>query len=664
MKKLLSRYHLAPSGLMTGIAMLMLVALTSCYSYLLFHSLVELFTVVIAIGVFILTWNSQRFLKNNYIIIVGFSSLFIGLLDMLHMLAYKGMGVFNGFDANLPTQLWIGARYFQAIVLILAPLMLRIVLPKKVLLVCFSTITGILIIAIFLVKVFPDCFIEGHGLTQFKIFSEYCIVSLLIASSTLLYRIRAHFESTVFNLLLLSTALFACAEIAFTAYLSVYGIGNFIGHLLRVISFYALYRAIIVTGLVAPLDLIFRELQQSKRTILHNNTTLEYKINERTQELKASNRLLQQEIADRKRAQQKSRRRVAQLKALRAIDVAIARSFDLNHTLSVVLNEAIGELNVDAAAILLYNPDNKMLEYRAGKGFKANTIQFSSMRLETDITLQHPVKLFEIRSQFVHDNLCATENFMSYFNSPLTSAGKYFGIIELYSRREKKVTIEWYEFLETLAGQTAIAIDNATMFHELESTNILLRQAYEVTMEGWIKALDLRDKETEGHTQRVADITVQLASSMGIPQNEIINMKRGALLHDIGKIGIPDKILNKPGPLDENEWKIMRLHPIHAYNMLSPIKYLGSALEIPYCHHERWDSSGYPQSLRKEDIPLSARIFAVVDVWDALCSDRPYRAAMKETDVLAFINEQSGKHFDPRVVESFMQLHPHVYTRH
>lgn len=228
----------------------------------------------------------------------------------------------------------------------------------------------------------------------------------------------------------------------------------------------------------------------------------------------------------------------------------------------------------------------------------------------------------------------------------------------------KKVTIEWYEFLDTLAGQTAIAIDNATMFHELEGTNTLLRQAYEVTMEGWIKALDLRDKETEGHTQRVADITVQLASSMGIPQNEIINMKRGALLHDIGKIGIPDKILNKPGPLDENEWKIMRLHPIHAYNMLSPIKYLGSALEIPYCHHERWDSSGYPQSLRKEDIPLSARIFAVVDVWDALCSDRPYRAAMKETDVLAFINEQSGKHFDPRVVESFMQLHPHVYTRH
>jgi putative nucleotidyltransferase with HDIG domain len=166
----------------------------------------------------------------------------------------------------------------------------------------------------------------------------------------------------------------------------------------------------------------------------------------------------------------------------------------------------------------------------------------------------------------------------------------------------------------------------------------------------------MRDKETEGHTRRVTDMTVRLARLMGIPESEIVHIRRGALLHDIGKMGVPDHILLKADKLTDEEWKIMRKHPEFAYNMLSSIEFLKPALEIPYCHHEKWDGTGYPRGLRAENIPLSARIFVVVDVWDAVTNDRPYRAAWTEAVALEYIKEQSGKHFDPKVSKAFLQI--------
>ncbi|MDD3699878.1 MAG: HD-GYP domain-containing protein, partial [Atribacterota bacterium] len=180
--------------------------------------------------------------------------------------------------------------------------------------------------------------------------------------------------------------------------------------------------------------------------------------------------------------------------------------------------------------------------------------------------------------------------------------------------------------------------------------------AYDTTIEGWAQALELRDRETEGHTRRVADLTVKLAQALGVKSEDLIHIRRGALLHDIGKMGIPDRILLKPGPLTPEEWEIMKKHPVYAWELLSPIKYLRPALDIPYYHHERWDGTGYPRGLKGEEIPLSARIFAVVDVWDALTSDRPYRPAWSQEKALQYIKEQSGHHFDPRVVEKFLGL--------
>ena len=203
---------------------------------------------------------------------------------------------------------------------------------------------------------------------------------------------------------------------------------------------------------------------------------------------------------------------------------------------------------------------------------------------------------------------------------------------------------------------TALASAFNNMVIALEHSNRELMDAYDSTLEGWSKALELRDEETEGHTQRVTDLTIRLARRMGLDGDDLVQIKRGALLHDIGKMGIPDGILNKPGPLSEEEWEVMRKHTIFAYQMLSPIAYLKPALAIPCCHHERWDGSGYPLGWRGHDIPLPARIFAVADVWDALSSDRPYRKAWPKERVTEHLESHKGVHFDPVIVDEFLGM--------
>ncbi len=229
-------------------------------------------------------------------------------------------------------------------------------------------------------------------------------------------------------------------------------------------------------------------------------------------------------------------------------------------------------------------------------------------------------------------------------------------MLEVYHRAPFHPEPDWIDVLETLAGQAAIAVESAQLFETLQRSNADLSVAYDATIEGWSRALDLRDKETEGHTLRVSEVTMQLAKAMGIGDAELVHIRRGALLHDIGKMGVPDSILLKPGKLTDEEWVAMRKHPQLAYGMLVPIAYLKPALDIPYCHHEKWDGTGYPRGLIGEQIPLAARLFAIVDVWDALCSDRPYRPAWPEHKVLEHIRSLSGTHFDPNVVREFLRL--------
>ena len=229
-------------------------------------------------------------------------------------------------------------------------------------------------------------------------------------------------------------------------------------------------------------------------------------------------------------------------------------------------------------------------------------------------------------------------------------------MLEIFHRTRLDPEQDWFDFLEALSMQAAIAIDSVESFETLQRSNAQLVLAYEATIRGWAHALDLRDRETEGHSQRVTELTVQLARAAGLSDEQIAHIRRGALLHDIGKLGIPDSILLKPGSLTPEEWVIMRRHPEYAFGMLSPIEYLRPALDIPYCHHERWDGTGYPRGLKGDQIPLAARLFAVADVWDALQSDRPYRARWPREQALEYIRSQAGKHFDPEVVELFLKV--------
>jgi HD-GYP domain-containing protein (c-di-GMP phosphodiesterase class II) len=257
---------------------------------------------------------------------------------------------------------------------------------------------------------------------------------------------------------------------------------------------------------------------------------------------------------------------------------------------------------------------------------------------------------------FARLSLIKGENFVSYWGAPLITKGRIVGVLELYHRNQMITDGDWTAFLETLAGQAAIAIENASLFNDLQKSNTELQLAYDTTLEGWSKALDLRDRETEGHTLRVTEGTLSLARVMGVSDGDLVQIRRGSLLHDIGKMGIPDSILLKSGSLTEDEWTVMKCHPVYAYELLSPIPFLRGALDIPYCHHERWDGTGYPRGLRSDHIPLSARIFSVVDVWDALMSDRPYRKAWPEDRVREHIARDSGTHFDPAVVRAFLNL--------
>jgi len=372
-----------------------------------------------------------------------------------------------------------------------------------------------------------------------------------------------------------------------------------------------------------------------------------------------------QDITERKQAEEKLGRQVERLIALREIDQAIASTFDVYLSLNTVLSRVVKLLGADAATVLLVNTVMNTLEYADGIGFRTDAVKTASIKLGESYAGRAAVerRLVQIPNLTdQQDNLFLTgplrkEDFVSYYGIPLIVKGKVLGVLEVFHRSVVEHDQEWFDFFSTLAGQAAIAVDNSKLFENLQISNNELFLAYEATIEGWSRALDLRDKETEGHTQRVTELTLRLANAMGIREAELIHIHRGALLHDIGKMGVPDSILLKVGDLTDEEWKMMRKHPTFAYELLSPIRYLKAAsLDIPYCHHEKWDGSGYPRGLKGNEIPMAARIFAVVDVWDAVTSDRPYRKGWSIGQALEYIKDQSGKYFDPLVVDVFLKM--------
>jgi len=409
-----------------------------------------------------------------------------------------------------------------------------------------------------------------------------------------------------------------------------------------------------------PFDMEYRLIARDGRLVwVHDQLTLVNGLNDQHPYWQG----IMLDITGRKQADERIRRQLEHLTALSAIDRVVAANFDLKLNLTEILLHVTVELGVDAADILLLNSNSQMLEFGAERGFRAKAVRKAQVRLGESFAGRAAMERKPIQIPNLKDepdnpfltNLLTDDDFVCYYGVPLIAKGQVKGVLEVFHRTALNPDAEWFDFLNALAGQTAIAIDNGVLFESLQRSNSELAMAYDATIEGWSRALDLRDKETEGHTLRVTELAVKLARTFGLSEAELVQMRWGALLHDIGKMGVPDEILHKPGPLTDEEWAKMRKHPGFAYEMLAPIRYLRLALDIPYCHHERWDGSGYPHGLKGNLIPLAARIFAVVDVWDALSSDRPYRAAWTEEKVREHIITSSGSHFDPQVVELFMQ---------
>jgi response regulator RpfG family c-di-GMP phosphodiesterase len=355
---------------------------------------------------------------------------------------------------------------------------------------------------------------------------------------------------------------------------------------------------------------------------------------------------------------------VQRLDAIQEINNWINSEVDHLAVYNIILDRMATHLKVDAAALLL-NTSHNVLVYTAGRGFSSSRIRQSKVNVgegaagtaaQTKMILHfnHPTT-HETSPGFVE--LMKSEGFVGYLAAPLVVRERVVAVLELYSREPLLLSNDWVQYLSILAGQAAMAVRKDEIIRNQTRANIQLELAYGETLEAWMRAVELRDHYTAGHTQRVTEMALRLSTKIGVAADMLEHITRGALLHDVGKLAVPDEILMKNGPLNETEWKVMRQHPVHARELLEPIQYLKPAIDIPYCHHERWDGSGYPQGLRGEDIPLQARIFSVVDVWDALVSDRPYRNAWAEDKAMAYIQSKSGIEFDPVVVEAFIDTY-------
>jgi HD-GYP domain-containing protein (c-di-GMP phosphodiesterase class II) len=349
-------------------------------------------------------------------------------------------------------------------------------------------------------------------------------------------------------------------------------------------------------------------------------------------------------------------RRMGRLQGLHEIDQVInSQPQHLGAILDVLLEAVRGQLGVDAAAVLLLHEGRGELLYTRASGLRglptalpADGASYLGLALARGAVVGSDEAPLPAHAR--------ADGIVAGYAAPLLAGGQVSGVLEVGHRRPLKVDAEWLSFLETLAGQGAIALAQFRLFADLQRSNGALMRAYDDTLAGWSYALELRDGETRGHTERVTALTLRMAEALGISGEELVNIRRGALLHDIGKLGIPDAILLKPGRLTEEEWEVMRRHPDYARQWLAPIGYLEPALPIPYSHHEKWDGTGYPQGLRGEAIPLAARLFAVVDVWDALRSARPYHPPWPAEEVKAHLRGLAGTHFDPRAVELFLSI--------
>ena len=376
--------------------------------------------------------------------------------------------------------------------------------------------------------------------------------------------------------------------------------------------------------------------------------------------------VLLNDISARKKAENEIERKFSQLSSLRTLDLAIVNSEGLSELFGIFFSQIAVQLGADAIWVMLNDssqPDAFEVFTYGQMHSDSFLLDGSSPEIRKLMGTSQP-KLLRNNAAIIKTFGENTSKFEFSAAIPMVTKNGAIGLLAIFRLDAYHPDADWLRFLEALSGQTAIGIDRISLTDNLKTLNQNLVSAYDATIQGWARALELRDKETEGHSRRVAEMTLRLARAIGIAGTELQDIYRGALLHDIGKMPIPDNILLKNGPLTDEEWVLMRKHPETAYHLLQNIPFLTRAVEIPYGHHEHWDGSGYPRGLKGEEIPLAARVFAFADVWDALRSDRPYREAWPVEKVLDYILEKSGKQFDPQIAavfESMIRTQPERY---
>ncbi len=354
------------------------------------------------------------------------------------------------------------------------------------------------------------------------------------------------------------------------------------------------------------------------------------------------------------------RRRRQEAENLQLAATAVSSSLDVEEVLETILIAMQQVTPYDSASMFLL--EGNQVRIRAAKGLVHPELALGQLFPASNPLLRaiqrtgKAVIVDDAREDRRFERWAGSQQVRGWLGVPLIARGQIIGYITLDSNEPCAFREQDAALAQTFAHQAAAAIDNARLFASLDQTNEELSRAYDTTLEGWGNALELRDKETQGHTRRVAELTLRLARRLGMHEPELTHLRRGVLVHDIGKMGVPDRILHKKAALTNKEWEQLRRHPQWAFDLLYPIAYLRPAIEVPYCHHERWDGKGYPRGLLAEEIPLAARIFSVVDVWDALLSDRAYRKAWPRQKVLAYVREQCGHQFDPRIAEVFLRM--------
>jgi HD-GYP domain-containing protein (c-di-GMP phosphodiesterase class II) len=359
---------------------------------------------------------------------------------------------------------------------------------------------------------------------------------------------------------------------------------------------------------------------------------------------------------------EQTERRLHRLMVLQAIDLTVSRSLDLQLSLDLLLGEITSRLHVDAADVFVMDLARNELRRVASRGFSTHFISRSDSGPGQELARRALIERRTIHIEGLTRQMLPpeilpvmeAEGFVSYYGLPLIASGRILGVLELFQRSSSTNDREWLDYLDGLAAHVAFAIEKIWLIEDLQRSNDELGRAYDGLIEGWSRALAARTRETPQESKRLIDMAMRFARLVGLDHADLTQYRRGAMLHDIGNMSLPDSILLQPGSLSSQEWDVVRTHPLHAHDLLSAIPDLREAVDIPFCHHERWDGSGYPRGLKGNQIPLVAQVFSIVDTYHALTSDRPFRKAWPPEKALQLIRAEAGQGFNPEIVGMFL----------